>query len=298
MATGADVGDTIPKEWTRFVLETCGGDQETADALQIAVGASAFGDNRDHAVNVLQGDGGTGKTTFIETVTAALGDYAGRLPPSVLNGRHEQHPTGMAGIIGKRLVVATEVGGGMWRSQALAEISGGDTLRARFMRKDFFDFAPVCTVWVLTNLPPSLHLVDKAMRRRLRMWPLDHQPETRDVHLPKRLRRDLPGVLRWIVEGAAKYSELGAVPECPAVRAATANYFDETDTIAGWLAERTDANGWTKAATLYQDYEEWCKGQGYRPTGRPGWGTALARKAERKRLRGGSTYALSLRVPE
>ena len=83
MATGCDLADEISIPWLDFVSEACGPDGEMASALQAAVGASAFGHNREHRVEVLCGDGGTGKSTFAETISAALGGYAGVLPASV-----------------------------------------------------------------------------------------------------------------------------------------------------------------------------------------------------------------------
>ena len=154
MAAGCDLADEISIPWLDFVGEACGGDGEMASALQAAVGAAAFGHNREHRVEVLCGDGGTGKSTFAETISAALGGYAGVLPASVLNARNEQHPTGIAGLLGKRFVTAPEVTGGTFRSETLKAISGGDAIPARFMRRDFFTFRPAATVWICrTNRP-------------------------------------------------------------------------------------------------------------------------------------------------
>ena len=109
-----------------------------AEGLQISVGASLFGGNRDHRLNVVCGDGGTGKSVFLNTIAKALGDYAGAMPASVLASKGNDHPTGLAGIVDKRFVVVPEVSGGMWKEETLKTITGGDAIPVRYMRQDFF----------------------------------------------------------------------------------------------------------------------------------------------------------------
>ena len=254
MRAGCDVTDSVSPEWSRFVLDTCGDDQEMAEALQLAVGASAFGHNRHHRVEILCGDSGTGKSTFSEAIAAALGTYAHTMPASVLNARTDQHPTGIAALTGRRFVTVPEVAGGSFKSETLKALSGGDTITARFMRQDFFVFRPVCCLWLMTNEPPAVRLVDFALRRRIRIWPFETKPSTPDPKLPERLRSPgvLPGVLRWIVDGAVKYAALdGPFPDCRAVREATfprprrigkrAVAWREDD-IERWLAQCAEAD--------------------------------------------------------
>lgn len=299
LSTGCDVADRVSPAWAQFVLETCGGDQEMADALQLAIGASAFGHNRHHRAEVFCGDGGTGKTTFLGTVEAAFGSYAGVLPASVLNSRTEQHPTGLAGIARRRFVSVPEVTGGTFKGATLKMISGGDAIPARHMRQDFFTFVPVCTLMIMTNEPPAVRLVDNAIRRRIRIWPLEAKPRSPDARLPVRLRAPdvLPGVLRWIVDGAIRYAEInGPFPDCRAVREATAQYFEATDSIGGWFAACCTAfpKAETAARDLFKSYGDWCDAEGVRPVTRTAWGTWMGRRVEKRRTKRGNVYGVAL----
>ena len=112
--------------WHSFLDDVTGGDEGMAEGLQVSVGASLFGGNRDHRLNVVVGDGGTGKSVFLNTIAKALGDYAGAMPASVLASKGNDHPTGVAGIVDKRFVVVPEVSGGMWKEETLKTITGGD----------------------------------------------------------------------------------------------------------------------------------------------------------------------------
>ena len=119
---------------------------------------------------------GTGKSVFLNAIGAALGDYAGAMPPTVLASKGNDHPTGLAGVVDKRFVMVPEVNAGMWKEETLKTITGGDVIPVRYMRQDFFAVKPDCTLWVSTNQPPALRMVDDAIRRRLRIWPFTHKP--------------------------------------------------------------------------------------------------------------------------
>ena len=298
MRTGCELGQGVSQRWLDFVSEACGGDQEMIHSLQIAIGASAFGHNREHRVQILCGDGGTGKSVFAGTVQAALDTYATSLPASVLASRTEQHPTGVASLLRKRLAVVPEVSGGMFRAETLLALSGGDLIPARFMRQDFFDFRPGATLWIMTNQPPSVHLVDNAIRRRIRIWPFETKPADPDPTLPERLRSaaELPGALRWIVDGAVLYAKNG-IKDCRAVQAATAAYFEATNSVSGWIEARCTVTpeAKTPARTLFRDYQAWCSAEGIRPITGTAWGITVGRLAEKRRVRTGNVYALAIR---
>ena len=297
MTAGCDrIADDPSDMWEKFVLDCCGTDQVMADALQLAIGASAFGHNEEHRVEIVCGDGGTGKTTFSDTIREALGDYAGTLPASVLNAKSEQHPTGIAGLLGKRFAVAPEVSGGTFKSETLKAISGGDTLPARFMRQDFFDFRPAATIWIITNESPGVRMVDNALRRRLRLWPFEAKPERPDPKLPARLRSDeLPGVLRWIVQGAMSYAA-GGLRDCRAVLDATAAYFESTDTLTGWFEARCERSEITETPSrfLFKDYQDWCQAEGVRAVSRTAWGIWMGRRVEKRHGKRGNVYTVAI----
>ena len=56
------------------------------------------------------------------------------------------------------------------------EMTGGDTIAARFMRQDFFEYRPQFKLTIVGNHKPSLRNVDDAMRRRLDIVPFEHKP--------------------------------------------------------------------------------------------------------------------------
>ena len=296
------IGNPCVCAWHTFLRETTGGDEDMQDSLQLAVGASVYGGNREHTVNVIAGDGGTGKSIFMNTVGAALGDYGGVAPSSVLASKGSEHPTGLAGIVNKRFVAVPEVNGAMWREETLKAISGGDKISVRYMRQDYFQADPKCTLWITTNEIPSLRMVDEAMRRRLRVWPFTHRPETVDKALGARLREPdtLGRVMQWCLEGAFAYTRAGSLTMCQVVKDATAQYFSDVDTIGAWLEARTNPSVTpeldTSAGAAYLDYKAWCEREGLRFINRQSWGVTMGRRVDKRHGKRGSIYAITLEV--
>ena len=274
------------------------------EGLQISVGASLFGGNRDHRLNVVCGDGGTGKSVFLNTIAKALGDYAGAMPASVLaSTKGNDHPTGLAGIVDKRFVVVPEVSGGMWKEETLKTITGGDTIPVRYMRQDFFTVKPECALWVSTNAPPALRMVDDAIRRRLRIWPFTHKPEEVNPRLGEELQEPemLGRVLQWCLKGAEMYAKLeGELTDCKAVQEATADYFTDVDTIGAWLEAVTTESMLpehdTGASAAYKHYVAWCEAEGQKPSTRTSWGVSMGRRMERRHTKRGHVYPIELEV--
>ena len=289
--------------WHSFLDDVTGGDKDMAEGLQISVGASLFGGNRDHRLNVVCGDGGTGKSVFLNTIAKALGDYAGAMPASVLAGKGNDHPTGLAGVVDKRFVTVQEVNDGMWQEETLKTITGGDTIPVRFMRQDFFEVKPECTLWVSTNSPPALRMVDNAIKRRLRIWPFTHKPIDVDPGLSERLQEPemLGVVLQWALKGAEKYAKLeGEIADCDAVKEATSDFFSDVDTIGAWLESSTTPSNIpeddTGAAKAFEHYVAWCKSEGQFYTSRTSWGISMGRRMNRRRGKRGHIYPIELEV--
>ena len=287
--------------WHSFLRDVTGGDHDMEKHLKLSTGSSLFGGNRDHRLNVVVGDGGTGKSVFLNTISKALGDYAGAMPPSVLSPKGNDHPTGLAGVTDRRYVVVPEVSGGMWKEETLKTITGGDTIPVRYMRQDFFEVKPECTLWVSTNQPPALRTVDDAIKRRLRLWPFTHKPKDVDPRLGDKLQEPamLGKVLQWALQGAASYARLeGELPDCQAVKDATRDYFIDVDTIGAWLKACTTPSHIpehdTGASKAFEHYMAWCKSEGQWPINRTTWGVSMGRRIKSRHTKRGKVYAIEL----
>ena len=82
------------------------------------------------------------------------------------------------------MLVAEVEEGKRWAEAKLKKMTGGDTLTARFMRQDDFEFKPQFKPLISANHKPQLRSVDVAMRRRMHLIPfLVHPPRSATVGL-------------------------------------------------------------------------------------------------------------------
>ena len=259
--------------WLAF-LDTCTeGDAELVDFLQKLCGYVLTGCTDHEFVFVLYGPGANGKTRFLTALREILGDYFIALPPETfLQSAHEQHPTGLARLQGTRLAAVSELPANRaWNSERVKDIATGEKIAARFMRQDFFEFVPTAKLLFVGNHRPRLQQVDEAERRRFRLIPFIHRipEEQRDTGLEAKLREEYPAILAWMIRGARQLHAQGFGPMPQAVVRASADYFEESDTLAVWADERLvfDPALSARASTLHDDYRHWFEDNGH--DGRP-----------------------------
>lgn len=260
MAAAAPRGE-CPR-WKQFIEEITNNDAELAAYLQRVAGYCLTGLTREEAFFFAYGPGGNGKGTFLETISAVMGDYACAVASEIfMTSKFERHPTEIADLRGHRLVTADEIrNGARWNESRLKGLTGGGMVSARYMRQDLFTFRPAFKLFIAGNNRPGLSSVDEAIRRRLHLLPFTQtfRDEGRDLHLKSALLEERDGILQWMVEGCLSWQAEGLNPP-QAVHEATESYLDEQDTVARWLAERCDLDNSYHAtsAELFADWKQW-----------------------------------------
>ena len=266
--TGAapDASCPIP-HWQTFLERVTGGDGDLISFLQRIAGYALTGDTREHALFFLFGHGANGKTTFINAITGAMGDYCRIASIETFSAsERQQHPTDLAGLRGARLVSSVETEEGRrWAESKIKALTGGDKITARKMRQDFFDFTPQFKIFIAGNHKPGLRSVDEAIRRRFYLIPftITIPPEERDSRLPERLKAEWPGILHWMIEGCLQWQQNGlAAPK--AVTDATAQYLAAEDAITAWIEDCADLDhtAWHKDSELFASWSEWAQKNG------------------------------------
>ena len=224
--------------WLQFLEEALGGDVELVRFVQRWCGYSLTGDTRQQALVFLFGDGGNGKSVFVNAVSGILGDYAATAAmDTFVASQTERHLAELAMLRGARLVTASETEEGRyWAESRIKQLTGGDPITARFMRQNFFTYMPAFKLMIVGNHKPKLKHVDAAMCRRLHMLPFSNRPQTPDRMLERKLRDEWPGILRWMIEGCLDWQENGLTrPVC--IEEATAAYFDDQDLLGEWISQ-------------------------------------------------------------
>ena len=290
--------------WLRFLSEVFVDGEARPDRALIgyihrAVGYSLTGSTREQVVFVLLGFGSNGKSTFLDVLHALMGDYSKIADFKTFLEKDGDGPRNdLAALDGARLVTASEPDDRKRLDEGfLKSITGGEVVTARFLHKEFFEFRPQFKLWLAANHKLNVKGTDEGIWRRLRLVDLpqafrdpdDPRPGPRkDATLPERLRRELPGILRWAVEGAVLWARDG-LQTPPSVRDASAAWRTEMDTVGSFLADCTQDNrvARTPAQRLYDAYVGWCQAQGHAALSQTKLGLRLVERGYTKSRPGG-----------
>ena len=217
------------------------------------------------------GPGGCGKGTFFETVAKAMGDYSTVIPIDTLlsSGQYDNGngPTPeLAKLPGKRLVLSSESGKGRKLDEPKVKLlTGGDTISARRLHAEPFEFQPAFKLIFETNFLPAVNdSLDAGIRRRMVTIPFTAKIKNRNNRLKAELAsmENLVACLHWLVAGQQEWQKngLGEIPE-DAVELAQRFYADN-DIFQQWLDERTEVScGDLNVTRAYKDFCDWLYSQ-------------------------------------
>jgi putative DNA primase/helicase len=270
--------------WEEFLERSTAGDHELQSFLQRAAGYSLTGDYSEEVLFFIHGPQAAGKSTFIEAMKAHLGDFASTADfETFLTRRDVGGPRNdLARLAGTRFVSSIEVEDGKRLAEGLIKmITGGDTLTARFLYREAFEFAPTFKLWLAANHAPRVRHDDDAVWRRILRIPFEHTiPRAqRDPKVKIQLRdreRAGPAILAWAVRGCLEWQAHGlGIPA--AVQLATDAYRADMDPLKDFLMDRCELlpRARVRSDELWKAYEQWAQDNGDRPIGRRAFGELL-----------------------
>src|SRR5262249_14786881 len=203
--------------------------------LQRVVGYTLTGSTREQCLFLCYGRTKTGKSTFLALIGGLLGPYGKQAETSTfLYKERDEVRNDLADLAGSRYVSAVETQKGRRLAEALVKrVTGGtDTIKARFLFHEYFEFRPQFKLFLGTNHKPVIQENDDAIWERIRLVPFAvHIPkEERDLNLDAHLRAELPGILTWAVQGCRAWQAQG-LAEPDEVIQATHAYQAEQDVL-------------------------------------------------------------------
>jgi putative DNA primase/helicase len=265
-------------DWEKFLWTSCEGDQELIDYLQRAVGYTLTGSIAEEAFFIITGPPATGKSTFIEAIMSAMGEYAETIATETIllshGGNQGRREGDLAKAFGKRLVATSEISDGARLDEsAVKQLTGGDRVMARMLYKNPFSYRPQFKLWIATNHAPTIN--DQAMWRRVKRIPFNRKlsHSERDPKLKQILRDPSLGgkaVLAWALEGAQQWYAQ-RLNEPARITQEVHEYHADQDRLAEFVAETLVKNPGTMIAAVdvYAAYTTWCMGIGERSISRP-----------------------------
>lgn len=269
--------------WMEFLNMIFNENQELIEFIQKAIGYSLSGDTGEDCFFILYGTGMNGKSTFLNTIQEILGDYAIQARAETFLARdNEVIPNDIARLNKKRLVIATEFPEGRRVNENLIKsLTGRDTISARFLRQEYFDFSPTFKIWLGTNNKPVVNETTVAFWRRVKLIPFDVQisEKKRIPHYENFLLEERSGILNWALEGFRKWKR-GGLGTTERITEAVKEYREDSDIIAEFIEEKCFecADCSITSKELYAAYSEWAIENKEQPISKKAFGRKLEEK--------------------
>lgn len=278
--------------WENFLKDIFSGDKELIKYIQKAIGYSLTGSNQEQCAFFCLGDGRNGKSTFLDTISNILGDYAINIQPDTIMAKRQSSGinSDIARLKGARFVTCVEPEEGVRLNEGLIkQLTGGDKVTARKLYGEEFEFNPEFKLWMGTNHKPIIRGTDKGIWRRIHLIPFNATIADNkvDKQLKYKLRQEYPAILNWAVEGCLLHQREGLkLPK--AVEIAVEEYKNEMDVVSKFLSECTVKGGNSKASDLYKAYTEWAKTNNEYCMSNTKFGMEMVKRFEKYRGHGGS----------
>ncbi len=259
----------LSPRWENFIHEVMQGDGDKAAFLRKALGYSLSGDTSRECFFMLYGPTSrNGKGTAMETFMRLMGDYGRTARPDSIAQKGAANGSGptedMARLAGARFVNIAEPDKQMKLSAALVKsLTGNDTLTARYLHENSFEYRPQFKLFINTNYLPSTSDVSLFTSGRVKIIPFERHfaQDEQDQGLKAELATDesLSGILNWCLEGLRMIGESGFdMPE--SVRDATDEYRRSSDKLGRFMEEEMEAGAdyFVGTAEAYVKYKYWC----------------------------------------
>ncbi len=260
-------------DFEKFIDEIMQGDTEKAKYLQKVCGLSLTADTSCEQCWLLYGSTTrNGKSSFVETVSHVLGDYASAALPETIAARKNKDTRNASGDIarldGARLLVMSEPPRRMLFDVALLKtLLGRDAITARQLYEREFTFTPKFKLIINTNSLPLVNDNTLFQSGRVAVIPFERhfEPAEQDKTLKTRLQssENASGILNWLLDGLRLYRAEG-LTQPPSVVKATEEYRKNSDKVGLFISECLHPCKQNCAASaVYSVYASWCDDNGF-----------------------------------
>jgi putative DNA primase/helicase len=217
-----------------------------------------------------------------------MGDYATSIPmESLLDKKGGSAASNdIAKLKGARFVHTSEQEKGRRLAESkLKDMTGRDTITARYLYQEYFDFKPEFKLFMAANHKPVVHGGDKGIWRRLKLIPfvVTIPEDKKDKDLDKKFQGEASGILNWIVEGCLNWQKEG-LKEPEKVKTATEEYKEDMDILGEFLSSCCDVvlDGKVLNKHVFLIYQAWCNIQNCKPLSHIAFPTEMEERGFKK----------------
>lgn len=289
--------------WRAFLAAALAGGESMLDVVQVSMGYWLTGETAEEKVWYIHGETRSGKGVTMETLQALMGQKLfGTAQFNTFTKERDGNDQGfdLAGFRAARLVFAEESNRADYLNPGRIKAwTGGGTITCAFKHRDSFEYKVRWKGVLVSNHPINTDASDDALWSRVQIWHFPHSHQgAEDLTLKECMASPayLTGVLRFLVDGAARWYELKGegglatiTPDAMTLHKQARR--DDLDLVGRWLEDNCFlAPGlWTTTDTLYADFTQFCRDNGQKAFSTVSLAKTLAHRgymAERRSLHG------------
>ena len=263
-------------QWESFIEDVTDEEPRRAENLQFIAGYTLFSDCRHQKVFILVGNGGNGKSVYLELIQKLFGD----------NNVTHVEPTGLAKeferirLKDSLLNIGSDINSDFSKGEIrewLLKVADGTSVQACYKGLNHIDFIPRCKLVYACNALPTAEIIN-GLNRRMQFIdfpcqyvetpdPNNRKQKARDINIVKKLTDELPGIFNWAYEGYKMLTTVGYFTDTPEQQTLMTQFEETSNPVSVFCGERI-FKGTVSRDDLYRWYTSWCEDTGHRPLSR------------------------------
>ena len=262
--------------WKSFIQTITNDEPISAETLQFIGGYVLFPDCKHQKVFILMGDGGNGKSVYLEILQKIFGDEnVTHIEPNGLTQEFQR-----IRLKDSLINIGADINSDFSRGEIrewLLKIADGTTIQACYKGMTHVDFIPRCKLIYACNQMPTADVVN-GLNRRFQFVnfpckfvenpdpddPLQHE---RDINIIPKLLNELPGIFNWFYEGYKTLTTVGYFSDTPD-QTDMLKLFETVSNPVSVFCEDYVFRGTMTRDEIYCWYKEWCENTGHKPLAR------------------------------
>lgn len=274
--------------WLKFMNQICMGQECLKMVLQELFGYCLTGNNKYHKFFILLGNGGNGKSVYLEILRRLLGEQlTSSLPPDELSAKFRN-----IDLVGSNVNTSDECPSTKsLKGDLIKNLSSGGYIYVERKGKPPFKVLNSAKLIFSANLSQNLNEQSAGIERRICVIPFKFKvtKENIDHNIVEKLSSELPGILNWAIEGLRRLGENEGFTDSDHVTDAIQSFLTNTDTVKRFLSEHCimSCDHTIQSHRLYCYYRRYCDEEGHKPCSSNEFGRRLRHyNDEIERVRG------------
>jgi len=253
--------------WERFLKEIFLNDSEKIQFVQEAIGYCLHFDLPVPALFFLVGTGSNGKSVLLNTMVNLFGEE--NICNISLNILKDQFYR--IQLNSKMLNLTSETPNSKKiETDLIKDVVDGDWVTGRNIFEKPVKFKPYAKHFFAMNKLPDLNDYSHGMWRRIKVieFPKTFTENEMDVYLTEKLKKELPGIFNWALEGLNRLkANKFRFTKCSSILKSVEKYKTKNSSILSFISDNLkkvdNEKALLKYGEVFQQYKEYCKEEGY-----------------------------------